>query len=178
MKSCIFFVLVFGTLFFCSKKNPMVDTILAPEDLLLKDNEISGWERSGQCWVASSYGELTNYINGEAVIYTSRGFVESAFQIYQGSVLENTETVELRIFDQGNQKNAESVFDELVNQMSSPIEWDPGVGEQAKIERFPLAQRIIFWKSKYFIAFSISSGLEEALNVLKTFSINVDSKIE
>lgn len=85
--------------------------------------------------------------------------------------------MELHIYDQGTTANAKSVFDELVRQMSSPMDWISGVGEEVKIERFPLAQRILFYNSKYFISLSITSGLDEALDILKTFANNVDSKI-
>jgi len=172
-----YLLLTFSLLFFCSKDKSSNPKALTPEDLLIKDNEISGWVRSGDFWTASSAGDLNNYINGEAVIYTNRGFVEAAKQEYQGSILGNTETIELRIFDQGTEENAQSVFDELVLQMSSPIDWTSDSGDWAKIERFPLSQKLIFWKEKYFVSLTITSGLDEALNVLKTFGNNVYVKI-
>jgi hypothetical protein len=177
MKRIIVSIILILCFFSCSKKNLIEYKLISPEDLLIRDNEISGWQRSGSSWVARSYGELTSYIDGEAVIYTNRGFVEAAFQIYQGKVRGNIENIELRIFDQGNQENAKSVFFELVNQMSSPMDWNPGAGEEAKIERFPLSQKVIFWKSNLFISLSITSGIEEALNILKTFANNLDDKI-
>ena len=61
--------------------------------------------------------------------------------------------------------------------MVNPIDWSPGAGEEAKIERFPISQRIIFRNSKYYVSLIILSGLDEALDVLKTFASNVDSKI-
>ncbi len=172
-----YFLAIMILISFCSKDKSSNPDALTPEDLLIKDNEISGWVRSGDFWTASSAGELNNRINGEAVIYTSRGFVEAAKQEYQGNILGNTETIELRIFDQGAAENARSVFDELVLQMSSPIDWTADSGDWAKIERLPLSQRLIFWKEKYFVSLTITSGLDEALNVLKTFGNNVYSKI-
>ena len=173
----IYIFLILSIIFSCSKDKGSNPEALTPEDLLIKDNEISGWVRSGDFWTASSAGDLNNYINGEAVIYTNRGFVEAAKQEYQGNILGNTETIELRIFDQGTSENAQSVFDELVLQMSSPIDWTSDSGNWAKIERFPLSQKLIFWKEKYFVSLTITSGLDEALNVLKTFGNNVYVKI-
>lgn len=173
----VFFLLTVSLLFFCSKDNSSNPKALTPEDLLIKDNEISGWVRSGDFWTASSAGDLINYINGEAVIYTNRGFVEAAKQDYQGNILGNTATIELRIFDQGAAANAQSVFDELALQMSNPVNWLTNSGQTAKIERFSLSQKLIFWNSKYFISLSITGETDEALNILKTFANNVDSKI-
>ena len=179
MKILFFFmILMLSSLCFCSKKNSTQPEVVTTEDLLIKDNEISGWKRTGLHWVANSSGELSNYINGEAVLYTNYGFVEAAKQEYEGTVLGNTETVELRIFDQGKTANAKAVFDEVVRQMSSPIDWSEGIGTAAKIERFSLSQRIVFHKSKYYISLTISTGVDEALDVLKTFARNVDSKIK
>jgi hypothetical protein len=50
-------------------------------------------------------------------------------------------------------------------------------GEIARIERLPLSQRIVFWKSKYYVSLSITSSLDEGLEVLKTFAGNVLHKI-
>lgn len=173
----IYIFLTISIFFACSKDNSNNPNALTPEDLLVKDNEISGWVRAGDFWTASSAGDLNNVIDGEAVIYTNRGFVEAAKQDYQGNVLGKTETVELRIFDQGSAENAQSVLDELVIQMSNPINWSTKSGQTAIIERFSMSQKLLFWKSKYFISLSITAGTDEALNILKTYANNVDSKI-
>jgi len=146
-------------------------------DILLKDGEITGWQRTGNSWNANSSGELNTYINGAEPIYTRNGFVEAAMQQYEGLVLGNSVSVELTIYDQGNADNSKDLFDELVLLLVNPIDWNPGAGEEAKVERFPVSQKIIFWKSKYYVSLSILSGLDKALEVLKTFANNVDSKI-
>lgn len=174
----IYILLLFSSLIFCSKEKVTNPKAVTPEDLLTRDNEISGWIRTGDHWTASSDGELSSHINGEAVVYTSRGFVEGAMQVYEGKVLGNTETVELRIFNQGTMTNAKSVFEEIVRLMSSPMDWDNGVGEEAKIERVGMVQKIVFYESKYYVDLSITSAFDEALDVLKTFANNVSSKIE
>lgn len=176
-KLSIYFFLTISLLLFCSKDKSATPEALTPEDLLIKDNEISGWVRSGDFWTASSAGDLNNVIDGEAVIYTNRGFVEAARQGYQGNILGNTETIELRIFDQATAENAQSVFDELVLQMSNPMNWSTNSGRGTKIERFVPTQKLVFWNSKYFISLSITAGTDEALNILKTYANNVDSKI-
>lgn len=90
-------------------------------------------------------------------------------------MLASSATIELRIFDQGSEDNASGLFEELLLQLVNPIGY--AVGDDARIERFPLSQKIIFRKSKYFVSLTITSGIDEALDVLKTFAGNVDSKI-
>jgi hypothetical protein len=178
MKLRTLFILFIMTMsFFCTKKQGTNPIIVVPEDLLPKNNEISGWQRTGQFWSASTSGDLTTYINGEAVIYINHGFVEAAKQDYEGTILSNIVTIEVRVFDQETNENAKSLYDEIVNQMSNPLEWVPGVGQESKIERFLLSQKIVFLKLQYFMSLSITSGSDEALNILKTFANNIDSKI-
>ena len=61
--------------------------------------------------------------------------------------------------------------------MNNPIDWKEA-GTEARIERFPLSQMITFYRSKYFVSLTITSGLDESLEVLKQFAKNVDSKIK
>ena len=180
MKIIRFTILVVfvNILIFCTKENNG-SNISTPEDLLIRDNEISGWESTGNKWVANSSGDLNNVINGAAVVYTLRGFVEAAMQEYSGNLLDRQELINLYIYDQGTTENAKSVYDELVNQMSSPLDWTDGAGEEAKIDRISsLSQRILFYDSKYFVSLSITNGIDEALDVLKAFSVNIDTKIK
>ena len=161
----------------CSKKESTNTEVVSVADILPRDNEISGWLRTGDSWIASSSGELNQYINGEEPDYTRHGFVEGAMEKYEGTVLGNPVTVEVRIFDQASADNASTLFAELITRLVNPIDWSSGAGEEAKIERFAISQKILLWKSKYFVSLTIDSGLDEALNVLQTFANNVDTKI-
>lgn len=159
----------------CSKDSGTNAKPVTPEDILTRDDEISGWRRAGGSWTASSSGELNANIDGEEPVYTRHGFVEAAMQRYEGKVLNSSATVEVRIFDQGTDANAAALFAELLLQLVNPIAFS--IGEEAKIERFPLSQRILFRKSNYLASLTITSGLDEALDVLKTFAGNIDSRI-
>jgi hypothetical protein len=163
----------------CSKKNSTEPEPVTVSDLLPKNNEISGWQRGGDSWNANSSSELNNYINGEEPLYTRHGFVEASMQKYEGTVpgVSGNVTVELRIFDQAKTENAAALLNEIVLQLINPIDWSEGAGQAAKIERFAITQKIIFYRSEYFVSLTITSGLDEALEVLKTFANNVDAKI-
>ncbi len=173
----VIILIILISLMSCSEKNSTKPEAVAPEDLLPKDDEISGWTRTGEFWTASGGAELSSYINGGAAIFEKHGFVECAAQVYEGAILEIIEKARLMIFDQGNSDNTSSLFEEYVLQMSSPIEWTEA-GTGARIERFPLSQMIVFYRSKYFFSLTITSGSDEALEVLKQFAKNVDSKIK
>jgi hypothetical protein len=171
-------ILLTTFLSFCSKKNSTNSDPVSTEDLLTKDGEISGWLRTGDFWTANSSSELSNRINGEEPLYTRHGFIEASMQQYSGTILNTTVSVEIRIFNQGNSINVGALFEEYILQMINPINWSAGAGEDAKIERLQLAQRIVFRKDRYFISLNISSGLDEALDVLKTFANNINSRIK
>lgn len=162
----------------CSKKNATNPEIATVEDLIIKNNEISGWQWSGSSWTAKNETELMEHIDGAAPLYIKHGFVEGAGQSYQGNIQGNTATVILLIFDQGNASNAKNVFDEVVPTLSGGESWQMSSLQEAKIERLPLAQTIVGWKGNYYIKLTIDLNLNEALEVLKTFANNVGNKIK
>jgi hypothetical protein len=162
----------------CSKKNTTSPGLASIEDLIIKDNEISGWHRAGEGWVASSETDLYGRIDGAAPPYVQHGFMEAADQNYSGKVLQDTVTVELKVFDQGAASNAQALYGELSVLMLTPETWQTDKFQEAKIERTQLSIRIVAWKSKYYVSLSITSNLNEALEVLKIFATNVGSKIK
>ena len=162
----------------CSKKNTASPELASVEDLIVKDNEISGWRRAGEGWVVSSETDLYGRIDGGAPPYIQHGFVEAAYQSYSGMVLLDTVTVVVNVFDQAKAANAQALFAELAVKLITPETWQTDKFQEAKIERTQLSIRIVAWKSKYYISLSITSNLNEALEVLKTFATNVGSKIK
>jgi hypothetical protein len=162
---------------YCSKKSTTGPDLASVEDLIVKDNEISGWRRAGEGWVVSSETDLYGRINGSAPPYIQHGFVEAADQNYSGKVLQDTVTVELKVFDQGKASNAQALFAELSVNLITPENWQTDKFQEAKIERTQ-SLRIVAWKSKYYVSLDITSNQNEAMEVLKTFATNVGSKIK
>ena len=103
MKYFIIMILLCGIfLSFCSKSSSNDPEPVTVEDLLVKDNEISGWTRTGNGWYASNNTELYDAINGAGQIYLDYGFVEGAMQEYQGPVPnQDPSFVSLQIIDLG-----------------------------------------------------------------------------
>jgi hypothetical protein len=166
------------TLTHCSKKNSTNLEVVTVEDLMVKNNEISGWNRAGEGWVASSESSLYERIDGMAPPYVSHGYVEAADQNYKGKVLQDTVTVDLMVFDQGNSSNAQALFGEISSRLLSPEIWETQYFQEAKIERLPTLITILAWKSKYYLSLSITSNTSESFEVVKTFATNVGSKIK
>jgi hypothetical protein len=174
----IILLFVFPFLILCSKKNATNPEVVTVEDLLIKNNEISGWLRTGEGWVVNSEKELYDKIDGYAEAFTKYGFVEGAQQDYQGTILNSPSIVTLQIFDQGTVSNAQNVFNDIATKLSNPENWGSPYLNEAKIERFTLSQNIVCRKSKYYIKLTVDSNLTEALELLKTFANNVGSKIK
>jgi hypothetical protein len=179
MKNCFFItIILILTLTQCSKKkstNPEPATV---EDLMIKNNEISGWLKSGAGWFANGESELTTFIDGAAPEYIQNGFIEGSEQSYQGTIKLESVTLLLRIFDQGNETHTKNIFDILSSRLSSAEQLQLEYVQESRLERLPLAQTLLARKSKYLIKLTIESNYDEATTVLKIFLQNMASKIK
>lgn len=162
----------------CAKKttNGEVEP-LTPVDLLPVDNEISGWTRDGVPETAEDSQGLWDMINGAGEVHLDYGFVECAYQVYDGEVLGNATEIELYVFDQGSPENAELVYDDDRSGMGTPWTDDPA-GTEARIDDSGLWAYVIeFWEERFFVELTIHEKSDEALEILKLFARNVSSKI-
>jgi hypothetical protein len=165
----------------CSKKgmdSSGSGSVASVEDLLVKDNEISGWGRSGTMQTATNETDLEKIIDGDAPKYVQHGFVEAAEQYYQGSIIGSPTIICLRVFDQGDTTNTAQLMTDLLTSVTSLEEWSSPNLSTAKIKRFPTVTQIYARKSRYYINVSIESNLNEALEILKMFAGNVGNKID
>jgi len=177
-------LLVLGT--GCDKKEDNNDdngnsggTVLTIEDLLIKDNEITGWPYSGVGWTANNITELTEQINGGAEIYQKHGFKEAAHQSYSGTIDNGTRTLELTVYNQDSDANAKATYEDPDLGMTGATPWDDGAaGTAAQYVRFGgLSQKLVFYKGAYYVLIEINYDTEESLNIIKQFALNVDGKI-
>lgn len=165
----------------CGTKQPTEsesEAILTIEDLLVKNNEITGWSYSGVSWVANNISELTEYINGMAEIYQRHGFEEGAQQSYAGTIDSGSLTLQLIVYNMGNESNAKEMYDEPDLGLSGANAWSGGAGTESHYVRYGgISQVMTFYKSTYFVYLQINYDTEESLNILKQFALNVDGKI-
>ena len=151
---------------------------IAIEDLLVKNNEITGWTYSGAGWTAGSISELTVYIDGKADVYQRHGFAEAAYQAYQGTINEGTRTIAISVYDQSDATGAIDTYNDADVGLSGATTWTDGAGEAAHYVRYGgLSQALSFYRDKYFVLLEVNYDTEETLNILKQFALNVDGKI-
>ena len=172
-------IVLIHALFNCSKDSTGSDEIISIEDVLVKNNEISGWTYNGSGWVANNFSELTIYINGAAELYQRHGFIEAAHQPYQGTIDNGERQLELNVYDMGSEKNAQAVFEDPDFGLSGALDWADGAGTTAQYMRFGgLSQILAFYRNTYFVYLQINYDTEESLNILKQFALNVDGNIK
>lgn len=180
MKKIAIILIMMLTFNMCSKEPNNNDNILSIEDLLVKNNEISGWTYSGSSWVANNISELTQYINGGAEIYQRHGFVEAAHQEYQGKIDNIDRQLRITIYNQDNKDNARATFEDPNLALFGGIQWEGGAGESAFYARYSAgnSQAIIFYRDKYFVSLEMLYDTDESLNILKQFALNVDGNMD
>ena len=127
--------------FSCKKDNSDNNTSAKTlEDLVVKNNEITGWNLNGTGWTANNITELTNYINGGAETYQLHGFVEAIHQAYQGTVNQNQTQLTLYIYNQGTVTNTDELYNDPNLGFSGAIDWSDGAGTKAHYVRYGLSQ--------------------------------------
>jgi len=144
-------------------------------DLVPVDNEISGWTRSAAMKLAENQTQLFDLINGEGQTYIDHGFVKCAFQNFSGDIAGSQVELELRVFDMGDSTNAEAVYDAVAAGGETP--WTTGnAGKEARIdENLLFAYKIDFHKDKFYVWATVQEKSDPALEIAKTFCLNVDA---
>ena len=172
----VIFIFLFAA---CSKDSTNTNEVITTEDLLVKNNEITGWNYGGERWMANNISELTTYINGLAEVFQRYGFVEAARQSYEGTIDNQNRQLQLTIYKQQNEESSKAVFDDPDLGLSSALQWQNGAGNEAKYVRYGgLSQALVFYKGPYFVYLQIDYDTEESLIILKQFALNVDPKIQ
>jgi hypothetical protein len=163
----------------CKKDSSTNNPAKTIQDYLVKNNEITGWTVTSNKWVANNISELTTYINGAAEIYRRHGFIEAAYQEYQGSINSNQFLIKLIIYNQGNKPNALATYSDTDLGFNGAIDWTSGAGEAAHyLRNGGLSQQMAFYRNGYYISLEVNTGTEESLNILKQFALNVDGKLK
>jgi hypothetical protein len=163
----------------CTKDTGNKET-LTIEDMLVRNNEITGWMYSGSGWIANNGSELTQQIDGGAELYIKYGFTEAASQKYQGTINDISCEIVLTIYNLATSENAVALFDDPDLSLTSALTWsDNPAGTVAKYIRYSgLSQVLCFYRGNYLVYFTLDFDTEESLNILKQFGYNVDEKIK
>ena len=176
---CLISIVVAVAITGCSEDSEDDSTpILSPVDLLVDDDDISGWRSIGSYDEANDFDGLYDLIDGGAEQYIDEGFVSAAFQIYESCVGEvcRLAKVTLRIYDQGESENARAVYEKVSTGIGIP--WG-GAGTEARIDESGLASYTVeFWEQNFFVQVVIDDKSDDALNIVKLFASQVSSEIE
>lgn len=179
MKKHTLVILAFAIILIaCGKETTKNSAVLSIEDLMVKNNEITGWTHSGQRWLASNISELTTYINGEAEIYQRHGFTEAIQQGFRGKVNNGDRELKISIYDQGTETNARAVYEDPDLGMTGAIPWSGGAGKSARFVRYGLSQRLTFYRGPYYVHLDINYDSDESLSIMQQFALNIDGKIK
>ncbi len=159
---------------FCAKSDNETPKPKDAVELVPLDNEISGWSRSSAMRIAENETQLYDLIDGEAPIYTTRGFKKCAFQDYT----DTTAIIELklRIFDQTDTTNAKSVYDYLEQPGSIPWTGD-NAGVEARYVMVGFSYTLDFWDDRFYVNINISDNTQAGLDVAKLFALNISAAI-
>jgi hypothetical protein len=174
---------VLAIMFFVSAgctKDPGNNTVLTIEDMLVKNNEITGWVYSGSGWIANNGSELTQQIDGGAELYIKYGFTEAASQLYHGTINEISCEIGLTVYNQGSAGNAVAVFEDPDLGLTAALTWsDNPAGTVAKYIRYSgVSQVMCLYRDRYLVYLTMDFDTEESLNILKQFAYNVDEKVK
>jgi hypothetical protein len=164
----------------CSKDKSTDDSgVISIEDLLVENNEITGWTYSGTGWVANNITELTTFINGLAELYQRHGFVEGAHQSYEGLIDNGTRILNITVYNMGTESNARDTYDDPEIGPTGATVWIDGAGERAHYVRYGgLSQILTFHRGSYFTYIDINYDSDESLNIIMQFALNIDGKIQ
>lgn len=164
----------------CCTKDTGNNETLTIEDLLVKNNEITGWVYAGSGWVANNGSELTTQIDGGAELYIKYGFIEAASQLYHGNINDISCEIGLTVYNLGTTDNVVNLFEDPDLGLTSALTWlDNPAGTVAKYIRYSgLSQVLCFYRGSYLVYLTMSFDTEESLNILKQFGYNVDEKIK
>lgn len=155
-------------------------TTLTIEDMLVKNNEITGWVYSGAGWIANNGSELTQQINGGAELYIKYGFTEAASQLYQGTINDISCEIGLTVYNMSTAENTVALFEDPDLGLTSALNWlDAPAGTAAKYIRYSgVSQVLCFHRGNYLVYLTMSFDTEESLSILKQFAYNVDEKVK
>jgi hypothetical protein len=147
---------------------------------LTQNGEIAGWTFSGSGWTAYNITDLTTYIDGAAPLYQRHGFIEAAYQKYQGSINGANATIDITIYNQGTSANTLALYNDTDTGFNGAIDWTSTghAGDAAHyIRSGNLSQKLAFYRNGYYVYVDIDLNTNESLNIIQQFALNIDGKI-
>ncbi|MBD3422431.1 MAG: hypothetical protein GF398_20140 [Chitinivibrionales bacterium] len=145
-----------------------------PTDLLPVNNDISGFERTGSAAIMTDKQTIYNAIDGAAEKYIDYGFIEGAQQNFSNGRID----VDVQVFNHGTPQNARAVFADDDIYPSTPSIINAGDPHVVLDLTNPFAYSILYQRNNIFLRINSSEKSDFALNMVKQFYLNIDTKIE
>jgi hypothetical protein len=148
---------------------------------LTQNGEIAGWTFSGAGWTANNITDLTTYIDGAAPMYQRHGFIEAAYQKYQGSINNANALINVTIYNQGSSANALALYNDTDTGFSGAIDWtDAGhAGNAAHYKQSGgLSQKLSFYRNGYYVYIDVNTDTQESLSIIQQFALNIDAELK
>ena len=140
---------------------------------LPKDNEIAGWKREGQPFLARGHEDLAKQINGGAPFYIDRGVVESVFQDYINK--ENTIRITIELHQTAIAAEARRLYDDIYAESPSPLH---NLGNEGRrLPKLIGAYSLQFWKGPVYAALTIYDKSLESQAALLSFAKVIAHKL-
>jgi hypothetical protein len=140
---------------------------------LPKDNEIAGWKREEQPFLARGFEDLAKQINGGAPFYIDRGVVESVFQDYVNK--ENTIWINIVLHQTAMTAEAKRLYHDIYAESPSPLH-DLG-NEGRGLPKLIGAYSLQFWKGPVYAELTISDKSLESQAALLSFAKAIARKL-
>ena len=147
----------------------------ATETELLKfiprDEEVAGWIRDGETYVATDEASLAEFIDGAAPFYIERGVVEVVFQDYANEDVYLT----VEIYRMKNAESAKQLYAEITSENPETLE---EVGTEGRfVSGLVGAYLIEYWQKSLFIRLTITDKSPQSKEAILKFATSVSEKI-
>jgi hypothetical protein len=140
---------------------------------LPKDNEIAGWKREGQPFLARGSIDLAKRINGSEPFYIKRGVVESVFQDYVNK--KNTIRINIVLHQTAIAAEARRLYHDSYAESPLPLQ---NLGNEGRgLPKLIGAYSLQFWKGPVYAELFISDKSPESQAALLPFAKVIAHKL-
>ena len=168
MKSIIFMLGIWTSIL-------LVCSVMATESELLKllpqDDDITGWLRDGEAYIATDEASLSGFINGAAPFYIERGAQEVLFQDYAKDDVYLT----VEIYRMAEAEQARQLYADVGAEEPEALE---DIGTEARfVGGLVGAYLVEYWHTSLFVRLTITEKSPAAQDAILAFAKGISEKI-
>ncbi len=154
----------------------LVHSTLAVDTELLKfvpsDEDIAGWIRDGETYIATDEESLAGFINGAAPFYIEHGAVEVVFQDYTKEDVYLT----LEIYRMKDEEKAKQLYADIDSENPETLE---KIGTEGRLASGLIGAYLIeYWQKSFFVRLTITEKSTTSKEAILTFAKTISEKIQ